>query len=287
MGSKKTAWHPPFTGLLQERAPRWAKVTGEVQLTSEPLRVDDVIEVWADQAHDPSDVGTTLRGLWRYVVVVCLLEYKSRVWPFQYGDLYRLFAYGMLWLAERQQRRREGQGARAERLAAHEVTLALVVPSINPALRDELEDLLRVTLAPSETGYTFVESSHPPLVVVDLGVVAEREDDDVLRWFAGHPLRTLAAHRWVGQHQHVKEGAMSTQATPDLEGYDEWAREYFAQYSPEQRIAGLSAKEVVDALPAEALIAALPPEVLSALSDEYIATLSPATQAKVRAARGH
>ncbi len=48
MSAKKTAWHPPFTGLLRARCPRQAKITGEVQLTTEPLRVDDVIEVWAD-----------------------------------------------------------------------------------------------------------------------------------------------------------------------------------------------------------------------------------------------
>ena len=89
---------------------------------------------------------------------------------------------------------------------------------------------------------------------------------------------------------------MSTQATPDLEGYEEFAREYLAQFSAEQRLAGLSAQQVVAALPPEAVIAALPPEAviaalppetLRALSDEYVATLSPETQAKVRAARGH
>lgn len=286
MGSKKTAWHPPFTGLLQERAPRWARVTGEVQLTSEPLRVDDVIEVWADRVHDPDDQGSTLRGLWRYVVVVCLLEYKSRVWPFQYGDLYRLFAYGMLWLSDHQQRARSGGGERVERLARHEVTLALAVPSINQALRDELGEF-ELALPPSDTGYYFFEGAPLRLVVVDLGAVAEREDDDVMRWFAGHPLRTLAAYRWVGQHQNKKEGTMSTQATPDLEGFEEFAREYLAQFTAEQRIEGLSAEQRVAGLSAEQVVAALPPEALRALSDDYVATLSPATQAKVRAARGH
>ncbi len=79
MGAKKTAGNPPFTGLLQERGPKWVKVSGKVQLSSEPLRVDDVIEVWASLEHDPDDVGTTLRGMWRFVVVVALLEYKSVV----------------------------------------------------------------------------------------------------------------------------------------------------------------------------------------------------------------
>lgn len=64
---------PPFTGLLQERCPRWAKVSGEVQFTAEPLRVDDVSEVWVDRPHDPLDAGGTLRGMWRFIVVVGLI----------------------------------------------------------------------------------------------------------------------------------------------------------------------------------------------------------------------
>ena len=303
MGSKKTAWHPPFLGHLYEHSPRWARVRGEVQLTVEPLRVDAVLEVWADRVHDASDVGTTLRGLWRYLVVVCLLEYKSKVWPFQHGDLYRLFVYGMLWLADHQQRAREG-GGRGERLARHEVTMALAVPSVNQALRDELTEF-DLALPASETGYYHVVGAPLTLVVIDLGVVAEQENDDLLRWFAGQPMRTLEAKRWVRQHQYAKDGAMSTQATEDLEGYDEYMEEMLRQATPQQklrgmtpeervaglrpeeRVAGLRPEERVAGLRPEEVVAVLPVEVLRALSDEYLATLSPETQAKIRAARGH
>ena len=206
MSAKKTAWHPPFTGHLQEHGPSWAKVTGEVQLTTEPLRVDDVIEVWADRPHDPNDdpwksptgdTGSTLRGMWRFILVVGLLEYKSVVWPFQHGDLSRLIAYGMLWRTTHQKRQPLPDGSRTERLAAHEVTLLLVVPSINGPLRDELDDL-GLVLPPSETGYHQVQGAILPLVVIDLSVVAEREDDDLLRWFAGLPQRTLEG-RQIGR----------------------------------------------------------------------------------------
>ena len=79
MGSKKTAWHPPFIGHLQEHSPRWTRVRGEVQLTAEPLRVDGALEIWARLHYDPTDPGSTLRGLWKFIVLVCLLEYKSKV----------------------------------------------------------------------------------------------------------------------------------------------------------------------------------------------------------------
>ncbi len=281
MSAKKTAWHPPFTGLLQERAPRWAKVTAEVQLTTEPLRVDDVIEVWADRPHDPSDTGSTLRGMWRFVVVVALLEYKSVVWPVQRGDLYRLFAYGMLWLTNHQRRARGGDGARSddgardERLSAHEVTLLLAVPSINGALRDELDDL-GLTLPASSDGYHLVDRAMLPLVVIDLGAVAEREDDDVLRAFAGHRMLTLAAQQWMRQHQTLRSDAMGTQATPDLEGYKEFVAFMLDGLTPEEKMMGIAPEHIVLALPAEAL---------RALSDDYIATLPDDVQREIRARR--
>jgi hypothetical protein len=268
VGAKKTAWHPPFTGLLQERGPRWAKVTGEVQLTTEPLRVDDVIEVWVDRSHDPLDTGATLRGMWRFIVVVGLLEYKSVVWPFQHGDLSRLFAYGHLWRATHQRREGRADGSRTERLAAHEITLLLAVPSINDPLRDELDDL-GLTLPASTTGYHQVSCGLLPLVVVDLPVVAELEDDDLLRGFAGRPQRTLEARRWMRQHWRGKGDPMGTNATPDLYGYDEFVEQYLRDLTPMQRLKGLAPEERLQGLaPEERLQGLAPEERLKGLAPE-------------------
>ena len=294
MSAKKTAWHPPFTGLLQERCPRWARVRAEVQLTTEPLRVDDVIEVWADPAHDPRDTGTTLRGLWRFVVVVALLEYKSVVWPFQRGDLFRLLAYGMLWLSEHQRRAPLPDGGRTERLAVHELTLILAVPSINLALRDELTEL-GLVLPVATSGYHVVEGAPIALVVIDLAAVAEREDDDLLRIFAGLPLRDIETKRWLSEHQGTRGDTMSTHATPDLFGYDELIRSSLLNYTPEQRLAGLAPEQIAKALQPEQIAAtlaarpeaeqvlALPDHLLRLLPADYLATLPGDAQAKIRA----
>src|SRR5262245_54613984 len=103
----------------------------------------------------------------------------------------------MLWRATHQKRERLANGMRTERLAAHELTLLLAVPSINGPLREELDDL-GLLLPASQTGYHFVTGALLPLVVIDLRVVAEREEDDLLRWFAGLSQRTLEGRRWVG-----------------------------------------------------------------------------------------
>ncbi len=69
---------------------------------------------------------------------------------------------------------------------------------------------------------------------------------------------------------------MSTSATPDLYGYDEFLRRHLRDLTPEQRLAGLSEAEQV---------LALPDHLLRALSEDYIATLPADVQAKVRARR--
>ena len=255
-----------------------------MQLTAEPLRVDDVIEVWVDRPHDPLDTGATLRGMWRFIVVVGLLEYKSVVWPFQHGDLSRLIAYGLLWRATHQRRESGADGSRTERLAAHEITLLLAVPSINDPLRDELDDL-GLKLPASTTGYYQVPGALLPLVVVDLHVVAELEDDDLLRGFAGRPQRTLEGRRWMGQHWSVTGDTMGTSATPDLYGYDEFTEQHLQSFTPEQRLKGLAPEQRLQDLTEAEQVLALPVHLLRILPDDYIATLPADVQAKVHARR--
>jgi hypothetical protein len=126
--------------------------------------------------------------------------------------------------------------------------------------------------------------------------VAEREDDDLLRAFAGRSFRTLATQRWMRQHQNLRSDAMSNQATPDLEGYKEFVafmlegltpEEKMMGLAPEQRLAGLAPEQRLAGLAPEHIVLALPDEMLRALPDAYIATLPDDVQAKVRARREH
>jgi len=78
MGTEKTAWHPPFTGLIQDFGPRWTRTSGELRLAAE-LRADDMIEVLADMVRDPNDRGSVLRGMWPLLVWVGLLELQEQV----------------------------------------------------------------------------------------------------------------------------------------------------------------------------------------------------------------
>ena len=94
---------------------------------------------------------------------------------------------------------------------------------------------------------------------------------------------------------------MSTSATPDLEGYEEFVTSMMAEFSPKERLAGLAPEQIVAALAPEQIVAALAPEQrLAGLSEAeqvlalpdhllrllpvvYLATLSDDVQAKIRA----
>ncbi len=188
----------------------------------------------------------------------------------------------MLWLTSHQRRERSSDGARDERLSAHEVTLLLAVPSIDVALREELDDL-GLTLPPSSDGYHLVERAMLPLVVIDLGAVAEREDDDVLRAFAGHRVRTLAARQWMRQHQTLRSDAMGTQATPDPEGYKEFVAFMLDGLTPEEKMMGLAPEQRLAGLPESEQVLAMSDALLRVLPESYIASLPADVQAKVRA----
>lgn len=130
-----------------------------------------------------------------------------------------------------------------------------------------------------------VPSALLPLVVVDLHRVAELEDDDLLRGFAGRPQRTLEGRRWMRQHWSGTGDSMGTNATPDLYGYDEFIEQYLGDLTPMQRLKGLAPEERLKDLTEAEQVLALPIHLLRLLPDEYIATLPADVQAKVRSRR--
>jgi hypothetical protein len=179
--------HPPFTGLLQAFGPRWTVVEGEWQLTVEPLRADDVITLRAGTLRDLCDRGSVLRGMWSYVVVVALLEFKSASRPFRRGDLARLIAYGHIWFFTHQEPHAltlpDGTCRRA---TPEDLTLILVVPSLTPTLHDELTQLGYV-IDVSPDGHSRVTGASFQLLVVDLSLAAAVEQNNLMAWFAGKP----------------------------------------------------------------------------------------------------
>ena len=233
---------------------------------------------------DPNDRGRVLRGMWPHIVWVGLIEFKSVSRPFRRGDLWRLFAYGFAWLAAHT----GGDALRVgpdERRAAcvDDVTLFLVVPRRNPSLDAELAEMGQ-TLSPLAAGYAAVRGAPLRTVLIELGAAGEAEHDELMQWFAGLRARcSLATRRWIGQHT-AGQGSMN--ATPALEGWEDWLAQYLRSLSTEERVAGLAPEERLAGLSREELILALPYDLLRAQPESVIASLSPDAQARVRARLG-
>lgn len=119
--------------------------------------------------------------------------------------------------------------------------------------------------------------------VVFTDEVTLAEDDDFIRIFSHHPVQQRQTRWWLEQWLERTRTMNEPHQDPnDLEGYDELLRKLLDSLPLEERFVGLSPEQRVAGLSAEQRLLTLPDEALRALSDDYLRTLSPATQAILR-----
>jgi len=299
MGTARTAWHVLLAALLDELGPRSFEYRSEVQLSSEPLRSDFLLlrRGGAAGGHDPT--ARTLRRLWEMLPRDTILEFKSVGRQYRGRNLHRLFCYLFQYYAE-QEGRLPGHG---------DLAGVLLVPARTPTL---CADALAMGLYWRDLGdgYARLEGAAFALYVVEIDVVADTEDDDLLRLFGHGEARTTEACRWLSrQIGSEKAGVTMNQ----MEEYDAIMDKLLAKLpperrlaglapeqrvaglapeqrlaglAPEQRLAGLAPEQRVAGLTAEQRLLLLPDEALRALPDTYVATLSEPTRLAIRARRG-
>jgi hypothetical protein len=287
MGTTRTAWHVLLAALLGQRGPRRFEVRREVPLSSEPLRADDLL---LQSVGDTDDPPGTLRKLWPLLPTDTILEFKSVGRPYRSRNLDRLWAYLHLYYADQPERLKQ----RADLCGA------LLVPTRTSSLDADAKAMGLAWLDLGD-GYWKLTGGMFALHVAEIDVVAEAEDDDLLRSLGHAGPETAEGRRWLMEQTWAKELTMEMQ---DLEGYDEIMEKIAATLSPEQRMAGLTPEQRLTGLapeqrlsglaPEQRLAGLAPEEQLLALSDEvlrglpeaYLATLSGPTRAKIRARIG-
>jgi hypothetical protein len=277
MGSARTAWHVLLDALLCQRGPRSFEVRSEVPLSAEPLRPDYLL-LRRRVAVKTGDRGKTLRRLWPRLPKDTVAEFKSIGRPYRSRNLNRLWSYLHIHFAN--------QPARL--IGLEDLCGVLLVPARTSALDADAaaQGLSWVDLS---GGYWQLEGGAFGMYVVEIDVVAEAENDDLLRLFGHGEKKTVEAQRWLAERIGTKELAM---ALHDMEGFDEVIRKLLgklppeavlaayrpeavlAAYKPEDRLAGLSPDEV---------LLALPVDVLKGLSDAYVDSLPEPTRNAIRA----
>ena len=285
MSTHRTAWHFFFVILLRKRGPRWLEVREEVPLSEEPPRLDYLF--LRKLEHGPADdVGQTLRGLWPRLPKYTIAELKTVGRPYGSRGLHRLWSYLNSYFVDPE----HGVETHAD-LAG-----VLIVPSRTPTL---LKDAKDNGLDWSDLGGGYWELASGPfkLYVSEIDIVAEREDDDLLRLFGHGQERTLEARRFWAEQVGTKEAMM---AVRDLEEYDEVVQKFvellppekvmraftpekvMGAFTPEERVAGLAPAERVAGLAPEDVLLALPDEILCGLSEDFVARLPEATRSVIR-----
>jgi len=294
VGARRTAWHFLFSILLRERGPSWIEVRPEVPLGKEPPRVDFLM--LRRTAAPTGDPGQTLRGLWPRLPLVSIVELKTVGRPYRSGDLDRLWSYLHTFFADAEEGERPAN--------RNDLAGVLIVPKRTPSLNTDL-DAMGLVVRDLGYGYAAVEGGLFGLLVAEVDVVAEGENDDLLRLFGHTVERTREARRFWARFVGSREADM---AVREMEGFDEVMQKLLDVLTPQERVAGLAPQERVAGLAPqervaglrldevlsafkpedvraanpEHLLLALPDELLRGLSDEYVKSLPEHLQKAIR-----
>ena len=261
-------WHLAFVNLIQHRAPPNFEVQSEVRLTIEPQRADMLL-LRRLGVERQDDQALILRSLWPRLGRVTVLEYKSPVdSAFRPGDLLRLLGYGVLY-----------ETAHLDEVPGREdLTLVLVVASITPTLRKEIERK-GWTLTLLGGGYGRIDGVMYTAYLVITDEVTEAERDEYLRLFSHRQAEQGEATRWL--RQWMKETKMKQPEIEELPGFEELFQKSIEKVRKAQ-LAELTPSERLEGLAPEQLIPVLPMEVLRVLPEDYLRSLPAEVQEQIR-----
>ena len=260
--------------LLCQRRPRSFEVRSEVPLSAEPLRTDYLLlrRRFLVRAR-ASNSGKTLRKLWHLLPKDAVTEFKSIGRPYRARNLNRLWSYLHIHYEDQPDRL----------LGRSELCGVLLVPARSSSLDMDAADQ-GLSWRDLSDGYWQLEGGAFALYVAEIDVVAEAENDDLLRLFGHGEERTVLAEQWLAEQLGGKELAM---ALYNMEGFDEVVRKLLKNLPPEAVLSAYKPEEVLQGLlknvPPEAVLPALPVEVLKGLSKAYVDALPEPTRAAIHA----
>ncbi len=260
MGTTRTPWHLLLAVLLAQRAPGDRDIQSEVPLTADALRMDFV---FLFRENTSGRIAGTLKKLWSLLTRHAICEFKSVGRPYRRFNFDRFFAYLLVYFTNR-----------VEELESRNNLSGVLLVTKRSAVLDDDVFAHGLRWRDLGDGYWQLEGGPFKLIVVELEVVADAEEDDVLRFLARKELRTLEVRRWVAKQLGTGEIQMKAHET---EGFDEVLQALLQTLPPEQRLAGLAPEEVMSTFAPEQRLAGLAPEQrLAGLApEEVMSTFAP------------
>lgn len=296
-----------FVVLLEASLDRrvW-HVQPELPLGREPRRLNAVVVQRARSERSPAPptrVASVLDGMTAHTV----FSFKGATDALEAVDALEGFAYVLEYMAV------------AGLTDPAEVGLRFVAPRCTARFVKQLRALDATLAESARPGVHVGRWSGIALRVVETSVACDAPKQEVLRVLSPRflsedlPLRPLddderalynRLYRCIEQLARSPEGAMAKDIDQVMK---RWERDVakmlpnmdpavvlaelspeqrLAGLAPEQRLAGLAPEQRLAGLAPEEAVRALPVELLRGLSDAYLQTLSPETQAAIRARRG-
>jgi hypothetical protein len=286
-GKTRTWWHPLLARLLDHELATAFSVREEVLVGKLPLRVD--ILLIRREAGELSEIQRrNLSVLVPLLNRFTLIEFKAPTDKLEPGDLAQLVGCSFLWHSQQ-----------AERFPQADISLIVLAPSLNDAIREELHSfgwqasgheagVQRIEGGPFTTWLVetdvMAELGQPVLSLVSRVFLKERERIIGQLRETGHELllcymlQQVARFRSMGQEfamQHTGTEYLGELADELQTVLDAIPIEMRLRGLPaEERLRGLSPEDRVHGLSAEEVLRRFTPEQLAAgLSDEQAARL--------------
>ncbi len=179
-GKLRTWWHPLLVRMLNHLMATAYEVRDEELVGRMPLRVDIVLirrEQGQLSASAVRDLGVLVPLLNQWTLV----EFKGPTDTLEPGDLAQLIGCAFLWHSQQ-----------AERVPPKEVSLVILAPRMNDALREDLR-LFGWLADQREPGVFFIEGGPWTTWMIETDVMAER----------GQPVLSLVSHTFLKQPQRI------------------------------------------------------------------------------------
>jgi hypothetical protein len=269
-GKTRTWWHPLLARLLDYELATGYAVRDEVLVGRLPLRVDILlIRREAGQLSEASrrDLSVLVQLLNRFT----LIEFKGPTDTLEPGDLAQLAGCAFLWHSQQ-----------AERVPQADISLIVLAPSVNEAVRDELR-CLGWQISHYEAGVHRISGGPFTMWLIETDVMAE----------LGQPVFSLVSRVFLKEHERIIEqltrtghGMLLCYTLQQIEQFRSLGEEFAMQHADTEYMGELEEElqtAVLEAIPVERRLRGLSPEevlrrftpeqVAGGLSDEQAARL--------------
>jgi hypothetical protein len=269
-GKTRTWWHPLLARLLDFELATAYAVRDEVLVGKLPLRVDILlIRREAGQLSEASrrDLSVLVPLLNRFT----LIEFKGPTDTLEPGDLAQLVGCAFLWHSQQ-----------AERIPQADVSLVVLAPSVNEAIREELR-CLGWQIREHEAGVHCISGGPFTMWLIETDVMAER----------GQPVFSLVSRVFLKEHERIIEqltrtghGVLLCYTLQQIEQFRSQGKEFVMQHADTEYMGELEEElqtAVLETIPVERRLRGLSPEevlrrftpeqVAGGLSDEQAARL--------------